>query len=683
MVNTVGPNNNPVLGMIVDKSSFDEGDDLVLGKEFIIDEGSQSDTGVGSGGVVMRNGKVRRRLRWKPPTFRKKKNNHNHSSNGSVISALTNKSISTTKSDATTNSFLTSFSGKSKDSSHTFHSTATPVATNKLGQKPKKYSLTRPTYPDTFEVKHATIETEGRGFHQRQDSEGSLLDKLNEVTIARSSTLPSRMDDVPISPLGGESPSRSSFNPYGGSAASVNSDPFDFSNLPSPKSKSKASKRPPRGKKKVSSSKSPIPEGSSESTEDTEPVQTSTSEPALSVPMSPILEREEYVLPRLPAEEYHVGRRVGLRIGTASRTNEDFEQPLGNDTVSTPRSPESALDSKVLVTDTEEPPKSPSIKGTSMNYPPQPPAARKSPERLPRAYNRPIDTTDLTDAPAVAHEVFMTESEEGMETEHIETVTLLEASSNVLAESDSFLEAEHNLRAIHDMAAEHLVHGEYREAIEVFEEILRGQKERHGTNHYRVGTSLHNLGIVHLKAGDHKKAIEFCGQAVQVREEALAQNHPDIAVSLAQLGVAHLEFREFEDALVAFRQALNIRRTSLGKKHPKCSKILNNIGVALFSLDELEHSNLAFEEALDIQRETLRMLPTAEGTQDEANQQSNQILLSIASALCNIGSIKLRCRQFDDAMVALEEALLVSVLEWSTCSSLFALASSQYCLGFV
>jgi Flp pilus assembly protein TadD len=679
MVYTVGPSNNPVLGMIVDKSSFDERDDLVLGKKIIIDdEGTQSDTDVGSGGVVMKNGKVRRRLRWKPPTFRKKKNNDNPSSNGSVISALTNKSSSTTKSHSTTNSFLTNFSRKSKDSFHTFHSTATPVVTNKPGQKPNIFPLPRPTYPDAFEVKHATIETEGRAFQQRQDSEGSLLDKLNEVTIARSATLPSRLDDITMSPLGGESPK--SFDPYGGSAASVNSDPFDFSNLPSPPSK--ASKRPPRVKKKVSSPKSPIPEGSSESAENTEPVETSTSEPTLSAPMP--IGREESDLPRLPAEEYDVGRRVGLRIGTPSRTTEDSEQPVGNETVPTPQPTELAPES--VLTDTGKPPKSPSSKGSSMKDPPPPPTARKSPDRPRRAYNRPVDTMDWTDVSAVAHEVFMTESEEGMETEHVESVSLLEASSNVLAEAenDFFLVAEHNLRAIHDMAAEHLAHGEYREAIEVFEEILRGQKERHGANHYRVGTALHNLGIVYLKAGYHEKAIAICGQAVQVRKEALSPNHPDVAVSLAQLGVTHLECREVEDALVAFREALNIRQTVLGKKHPKCSKILNNIGVALFSLDELEHSRLAFEEALHIQRETLRMLSTAEGTQDEANQQSNQILLSIASTLCNIGSIKLRCRRFDEAGVALEEALLVSVLEWYASSSMFAFfVSSQYCLGFV
>jgi hypothetical protein len=151
-----------------------------------------------------------------------------------------------------------------------------------------------------------------------------------------------------------------------------------------------------------------------------------------------------------------------------------------------------------------------------------------------------------------------------------------------------FVEAELHLKAIHDMAAEHLAHGEYEEALEVFEEILRGQMERYGGDHYRVGTALHNVGIVHLKSGNYMKAVEICQLAVKVRKHALAPNHTDVAVSLAQLGVAHLECKRHRDALVAFREALWIRRECLGPKHPKVGKILNNVGCALYELEEFE-----------------------------------------------------------------------------------------------
>ncbi|KAL3902416.1 MAG: hypothetical protein SGILL_010831, partial [Bacillariaceae sp.] len=250
----------------------------------------------------------------------------------------------------------------------------------------------------------------------------------------------------------------------------------------------------------------------------------------------------------------------------------------------------------------------------------------------------------------------------------------------------AFLEAEHNLRAIHEMAAEHLAHGEYVEAVEVFEEILRGQQERYGQDHYRVGTALHNLGIVYLKKGDYQKAIEICGRAVSVRKEALVPNHPDVAVSLAQLGVANLESHQYETALEAFQDALHIRRNFLGPRHPKCSKILNNIGCALYSMEDFEEAKKAFEEALDIQRDTLRNLPSTEGAESNG-VQTNTLLLSSASTLCNIGSIRLRWGEFDEASVALEEALLIqqSVLGddhptvASTLESMDLVDTAKYC----
>ena len=232
-----------------------------------------------------------------------------------------------------------------------------------------------------------------------------------------------------------------------------------------------------------------------------------------------------------------------------------------------------------------------------------------------------------------------------------------------------FLEAERNLRAIHQMAAEHLAHGEYVEALEVFEEILRGQRERYGPGHYRVGTALHNIGIVHLKSQQYDKAIQVCKEAVKVRKAALVPNHPDVAVSLAQLGVAHLECQQHREALIAFQEALKIRRQFLGPRHPKVGKILNNIGCALYELSEMQGAKLAFEEALEIQRETLRA--SANTGEDETGATSNQALLSIASTLCNLGSIKLRWGQFEEASVALEEALLVSHYEgWHSYPSL-------------
>jgi tetratricopeptide (TPR) repeat protein len=219
-------------------------------------------------------------------------------------------------------------------------------------------------------------------------------------------------------------------------------------------------------------------------------------------------------------------------------------------------------------------------------------------------------------------------------------------------DNGTFLEAEKNLQAIHEMASEHLRQGEFAEALEVFEEILRGQLARFGEDHYRVGTALHNIGIVHMRRRDYARALSVYKEAVRVRKKALDPFHPDVAASLAQLGVAYMERDKHRKAIGAFREALKIRRTCLGNEHPKVAKVLNNIGCSLFELNELEVAMVAFEEALDIQRNLLRY-PMNSGPVSESS------LLSIASTQSNIASIKLYCGHFDDAMVDLEEALLI------------------------
>ena len=236
------------------------------------------------------------------------------------------------------------------------------------------------------------------------------------------------------------------------------------------------------------------------------------------------------------------------------------------------------------------------------------------------------------------------------------------AAGPVDVDSAQFTDAERHLRAIHEMGAEHLIHGEFDEAVEVFTEILRGQMERHGPDHPRVGTALHNLGICHLKKGDYASAIRVCRDAVEVRKAALGGRHLDVAVSLAQLGIAHLECGQHRKALIAFREALQIRRSLLGPKHPKVARLLNNTGCALFELDEMRGAMLAFEETLDIQRSMMKLPDAAfgdEGSGGASSSAAEQLLLSTAATLCNIGSIRLRLGDADGALVALEEALLV------------------------
>lgn len=742
--------NGSLLGVIVDRSSFDEDDEITIfnGRDAlsVIHRHPESlnlpqhqqytESGAPVGGVIMKNGKVRRKMRWKP-RFGKKKNSI-LSSNASVISALTNRSSATNRSSSTTRSFLSHFSKRSNNSFHTFHSTETPVATNRVNRPQAPHTVMRPNYQDSFTTphpKHATIDTEGKYINHNSRMIGSPSGSLSHFTVSSSSGFRStRLDSVQESPITGQPQeevevedfqnsngnlsgpttpiatisvnSISSNNSVGtrsATSATTKRPPIPVSNKTTKSNMQQQSKprRPPLFKRRLRHGKNKQGSNSSvNSNSSSQMLSASPTDTNSTASLSPLsLERENSGIPVLMGDDDEEDRRVTMgKIGSTTKISatkrlfeekkieDDVEESSVSPTVQSSVSGSqsgsggqslqsvssavvsanaestnlqkraSSMNQKSSSSPTSVLGASPkrTIGDVNVGNPPSPggisvrstqSAAATKTQSAGRLYNRPVDRTMSQDDRNI--------KSKGKAGRNMTTSVPCDLDEG------AFLEAEHNLRAIHNMAAEHLAHGEYEEAADVFEEILRGQQERYGQDHYRVGTALHNLGIVYMKKGDYEKAVEICQRAVGVRKDSLVPNHPDVAVSLAQLGVAHLESQNYLEALSAFRDALHIRQTLLGPKHIKCSKILNNMGCVLYSMEDFKSSKRAFDEALEIQREALRSFHSNEGNESNG-KQSNTLLLSMASTLCNIGSIRLRWREFDKAIVALEEALLVS-----------------------
>lgn len=782
----VNDSGNSLLGVIVDRSSFDDDDDELTtyggGRDAIsvIDENHPSSSSIpaihlpdhhtqqlqnqqqhlidmnipgggggGSGGVVMRNGKIRRKMRWKP-RFGKKKSDGGWDSNASVVSALTNRSNSTSRSSSTTRSFLSHFSKRSNTSFHTFHSTETPVATNKANRPQAPHTVMRPNYQDSFDhstsnnnstsinIERATIETEGKhAMHNKRESFRSSLDSVQEISVLHDLHDVENDSEPPKSFTGITSSTsfsmkKSTSNNHASEAGKISENKSYIKSQQ--QQQQMKTRRPPLFKRRMrhfknsnSNSTSRMNSSNKMNTDKTcsSPSDTnSTSTSSSSISPSLSLERENSLIPVSLGDEYEDNCRVlfnttdhsTINTGTStaergssssrksrdivtvttttrSSTNEEKKckevttsefvgsvssggDTSSNDVISEEGIEESSVSTSLQHAGDNQSIHSGSVKGVgagngqssvhcaSSN-------AVGSVNSAPTILQRRISsiTKKRSSSPAI---ISTASSKHGVSTKgggndcirnnsNISNLILKEKKNQsrpMLPPPNNPDKAEHNLRAINEMAAEHMAHGEYEEAADVFEEILRGQQERYGQDHYRVGTALHNYGIVNLKMGDFNKAIEICQRAVAVRKESLVPNHPDVAVSLAQLGVAHLESHNFNKALAAFRDALHIRRNFLGPRHPKCSKILNNIGCALYSLNDFGASKHAFDEALDIQRVALRNIPLTEST-ESTQLQSNALLLSMASTLCNIGSIKVRRNEFEEAILDLEEALLI------------------------
>jgi tetratricopeptide (TPR) repeat protein len=187
------------------------------------------------------------------------------------------------------------------------------------------------------------------------------------------------------------------------------------------------------------------------------------------------------------------------------------------------------------------------------------------------------------------------------------------------------------------------------EALAIFKELELLVTDFYGKDHEQLGNVWHNKAIVLTKAGRYSEAVSACNEAVRIRKKALGNQASNVAVSLSQLGIAHMESGDFPPSLRAFRAAFEIREATLGPTHPKVAKLHNNIGCVLFEIQDLKAAEISFGKALSIQREMLKSNPP----------NVDQVLLSVASTQCNIGSIKLSFEQIDDALITLEDAMMV------------------------
>lgn len=88
-----------------------------------------------------------------------------------------------------------------------------------------------------------------------------------------------------------------------------------------------------------------------------------------------------------------------------------------------------------------------------------------------------------------------------------------------------------NLRAMHKLGYYYLRQNNINAAMDVFMEILRGQRERHGKKSIEVAMAMHNLGVVCVEGGRFREGVRLCDGAARLRVEKLGPDHLDVAVS--------------------------------------------------------------------------------------------------------------------------------------------------------
>jgi len=202
-------------------------------------------------------------------------------------------------------------------------------------------------------------------------------------------------------------------------------------------------------------------------------------------------------------------------------------------------------------------------------------------------------------------------------------------------------------RELHETAKAAMNDGDYYEALQMFEAILRAQVDRFGSDeHSSVGAALHNVGVVRLRIGEPLKAEEAFLRALTIRRNVLESDHLDLAATLAKLGSARTALGKFDDGLYDLREALKISLNVLGRKNRTVAQILCHIACLYFEAGELFSAQSTFEDSLEIYRGVFKVEPDRDAC-----------MAQLTETLCNIGSIQNKRKHFSGAIESFREAL--------------------------
>jgi len=156
---------------------------------------------------------------------------------------------------------------------------------------------------------------------------------------------------------------------------------------------------------------------------------------------------------------------------------------------------------------------------------------------------------------------------------------------------------------------------------------------------------LRNIFCSHIRLGRFGKAQPIIEEAIRLKMAFYGNNDVEVADSLHKLGIVFVSKNNFGSALQTFHRALRIYRSA--SELSQISEIIFKIGCIHFQINEFMAALMAFEEAMDIEQ-SLHI----DGKPTDGR----------AEILCHLAFVKIKLKQYGDAIIFLEEALSVSSL---------------------
>lgn len=145
--------------------------------------------------------------------------------------------------------------------------------------------------------------------------------------------------------------------------------------------------------------------------------------------------------------------------------------------------------------------------------------------------------------------------------------------------------------------------GQFRQALESFEECLDIRCQILGRDHPSIGELLFYIGNLLREVGDLDLAAVKFEESLAIAEQT-NPNSIECADGLFSLGVLHTEKKQFSLALEAYLGSLQIHK-SRGSSMVAIAEILNNLGIVYSEMKEYEQAQIYHAEALESLRQEL------------------------------------------------------------------------------
>jgi tetratricopeptide (TPR) repeat protein len=142
--------------------------------------------------------------------------------------------------------------------------------------------------------------------------------------------------------------------------------------------------------------------------------------------------------------------------------------------------------------------------------------------------------------------------------------------------------------------------GAYSRAEPWREQCLITARERLGTEHPSVATSLNNLAGLYDSQGRYGEAEPLYQQALELSKRLLGTEHPDVATSLNNLAGLYKSQGRYGEAEPLYQQALELRKRLLGTEHPDVATSLNNLALLYKSQGRYAEAEPLYLQALEI-----------------------------------------------------------------------------------